>query len=108
MSKRLGIAHSLIISVTSFSKMVRADEKKSDYRRLDYVGEPRDGDGGAREMQLELSEQAEQGGEEVGRAETRGYKQEAEEKDGCLHRDGKNRESKVERFPGLGLVLTLR
>lgn len=32
----------------------------------------------------------------------------AGEKDGCLHRDGKNRESKVKRIPGLGLMFTLR
>lgn len=31
----------------------------------------------------------------------------AGEKAGCLHKDGKNRESKVERIPGLGLLFTL-
>ena len=37
--KRLGIAHLLIIGVTSFSKMVTAEEKRMTMGRLEHVGE---------------------------------------------------------------------
>lgn len=49
----MGIAHSVIITVTSFSKMVRVEEKKGvTMGRLEHIGEPRDGDGEAWETEL--------------------------------------------------------